>query len=253
MIELFGTGLGSSPNVYKNLLLLEELELDYRVTKIDLTKGEQFDPEFLKVNPNNKVPAAIDHAPADGGAPIRLFESGSILLYLADKEGRFVPPVTDARRRAEVVNWLTWQMANFGPYVGQLFHFLVYAPEKLPYAIERYSKEVSRLFNLLEQRLSESPWVAGDEYTIADMAIFPVSVVWRDAPQDFSGLHHLHAWREKIEQRPAHGRAYDLSKIGNETMGADKFFEEKTWKRLFSQDHTTAAEYQAGLVGQGSR
>lgn len=244
MIELFGTGLGSSPNVYKVLLLLEELRMEYKLSRVDLTTGEQFEPAFLKVNPNNKVPAAIDHDPVDGGPPVRLFESGSIMLYLADKAGKFVPPTSEPRARAEVLNWLMWQMANFGPYVGQLFHFLVYAPEKLDYPIQRYTKEVSRLFNLLDQRLAESPWVGGEEYSIADMAVFGVSVVWKDAPQDFSGLKHFLAWREKIEQRPAYARAYDLSKIANETMGADKFFEETTWKRLFSQDHTTAAEYQ---------
>ncbi len=247
MIELFGTELGSSPNVYKVLLLLEELEMDYRVRKVNLTTGEQFHPDFLKVNPNNKVPAALDLDPVDGGAPVRLFESGSMMLYLADKAGRFVPPVTEPRARAEVLNWVFWQMANFGPYVGQLFHFLVYAPEKLAYPIERYSKEVSRLFNLIEQRLTESPWIGGDEYSIADMAVYPITVVWKDAPQDFSGLERMHAWRARIEERPAHGRAYDLSKIGNETMGAAKFFEEETWKRLFSQDHTTAAQYRAKL------
>jgi GSH-dependent disulfide-bond oxidoreductase len=243
MIELFGTGLGSSPNVYKVLLLLEELEMPYRLTKVDLTKGEQFSAKFLDVCPNNKVPAILDHDPADGGAPLRVFESGSVLIYLADKAGRFIPRQTNPRARAEVTNWLMWQMANLGPYVGQMFHFLVYAPEKLPYAIKRYSNEVSRLFQLIDQRLADSPWIGGDEYSIADMAIFPVSAVWRDCPQDFSRLKHFFAWREKIESRAAYARAYDLGKIANETMGADKFFEEKTWKRLFAQDENTAAEY----------
>jgi GST-like protein len=124
-----------------------------------------------------------------------------------------------------------------------MFHFLVYAPEKIPYAIKRYSNEVSRLFQLIDRRLADSPWIGGDQYSIADMAVFPVSAVWRDAPQDFSHLEHFFAWREKIESRPAYARAYDLGKIANETMGADKFFEEKTWKRLFAQDENTAAEY----------
>lgn len=250
MIELFGTELGSSPNVYKVLLLLEELGVAYRITKVNLAQGEQFHPQFLAVNPNNKVPAALDHDPADGGPPVRLFESGAIMLYLADKEGRFVPPLSAPRPRAEVLNWLFWQMANLGPYVGQLFHFLVYAPEKQPYAIERYTREVSRLFNLIELRLRESPWLGGDEYSIADMAVFPVTAVWKDAPQDFSGLTHLHAWRARIEARPAYARAYDLTRIGNETMGADKFFEKTTWKRLFAQDHTTAADYRESLAAK---
>jgi GST-like protein len=243
MIEVFGTGLGSSANVYKVLLMLEELELPYKITRVDLTKGDQFKPEFLKVNPNNKVPAILDDAPVDGGPPIALFESGSILIYLADKSQRFLPPHSEARARAEVINWVMWQMANFGPYIGQLFHFLVYAPEKIPYAIKRYTGEVSRLFNLLEKRLSESPWVGGAEYSIADMAVFPLAGAWKDAPQDFSGLKHFHAWRERIEARPAYARAYDLTKIANETMGADKFFEKTTWKRLFAQDETTAEVY----------
>ena len=247
MIEVFGTEVGSSPNVYKVLLLLEELELEYRLSKVNLAQGEQFDPKFLAVNPNNKVPAIVDHDPADGGAPLRIFESGSIMLYLADKERRFVPPASDARRRAEVLSWVFWQMANLGPYIGQLFHFLVYAPEKLDYPIKRYSKEVSRLFHLLDQRLGETPWMGGDNYSIADMAVYPLTAVWKDAPQDFSGLANMHAWRERIEQRPAHARTYDLKKIGNETMGADKFFEKTTWKRLFHQDHETAREYARSL------
>jgi GST-like protein len=243
MIELFGTGLGSSPNVYKVLLLLEELEVPYRLTKVDLAKGEQFSAKFLDVCPNNKVPAILDHDPVDGGPPLRVFESGSVLIYLADKAARFIPPQTQPRARTEVINWVMWQMANLGPYVGQMFHFLVYAPEKIPYAIKRYSNEVSRLFHLIDQRLSNSAWIGGDDYSIADMAVFPVTSVWRDAPQDFSNLRHFFAWREKIERRPAYARAYDLGKIADETMGADKFFEEKTWKRLFAQDENTAADY----------
>ena len=247
MIELFGTETGSSANVYKVLILLEELGLDYRLNKVSLPKGEQFHPDFLAVNPNNKVPAILDHAPADGGAPIRVFESGSILLYLADKYGRFVPPVAEARARAEVVNWLVWQVANLGPYIGQLFHFLVYAPEKLPYPIARYEGEVSRLFHLIEQRLGQSEWIGGDAYSIADMAVYPLTDAWKDAPQDFSGLDHMHAWRARLMARPAFQRAFDPARIVNETMGADKFFEETTWKRLFKQDATTAETYRAGI------
>lgn len=253
MIELYGTEVGSSSNVYKVLLLLEELGEPYRLNRVNLAQGEQFRPEFLEINPNNKVPAILDRAPADGGDPVRLFESGSILLYLADKAGRFVPPVSEPRARAEVINWLFWQVANLGPYVGQLFHFLVYAPKNLPYPIERYQREVSRTFGLIEKRLSQSPWMGGAEYSIADMAIYPLTDCWKDAPQaeELAKLSHVHEWRARIQERPAYARVYDLSRIPNEQMGADKFFEETTWKRLFSQDQDTAATYAAGLQQAG--
>src|SRR5271170_8123145 len=189
MIDLYGTALGASPNVYKVALALEEMELDYRFHTVDIRKGEQFSPAFLAISPNNKAPAIVDHDPADGGVPLSVFESGAILVYLADKTGRFIPPVSQPRARSEVMQWVFWQMAGMGPNLGQFIHFTVYAPEKMPYALNRFSNELNRLFGVMNRRLADRPYLAGDDYSIADMICYAstqaytrIAAVVGDAP-----------------------------------------------------------------------
>lgn len=235
MIDLFSTPNGASPNVYKILLLLEELALPYRRIEVAVHQGEQFRPEFLAISPNNKVPAILDHAPADGGEPLRVFESGSIMVYLADKCRRFLPPVDAPRQRTEVMNWVFWQMAGLGPYLGQLFHFKVYAREQLPYAITRYGNEVDRLFAVMERRLAESPWLGGDDYSIADMICFASSHEFRRVDLDLDRLPNFIAWHERIRARPAYARAYDPEKNVPSTIGASQYLEDKAWNILFAQ------------------
>ncbi len=160
----------TTPNGYKVLMFLEETGIPYRTVPVNISKGEQFEPEFLQISPNNKMPAIIDNSPAEPGLPISLFESGAILLYLAEKAGRFQPK--DTAGRAEVLQWLFWQMAGLGPMLGQNLHFGQYAPEKIPYAIDRYANETGRLFKVLDKRLKDREFIA-DDYSIADMASYP--------------------------------------------------------------------------------
>jgi len=195
-----------TPNGHKVTLFLEEAGLDYVIKPVDIGKGEQFRPEFLAIAPNNRMPAIVDHAPADGGAPINVFESGAILLYLADKTGRFIPQ--DLRGRAATLEWLFWQMGGLGPMTGQYGHFNVYAPERIPYAVERYTNEAHRLLGVLDRRLAAHPYVAGDEYTIADMACYPWIDPYSKAPLDLEPYAHVRRWREAIAARPATQRAY---------------------------------------------
>jgi GST-like protein len=244
MIELYVTSSGGSPNVYKILLLLEETGLSYRVKPIDVAKGEQFDPSFLEIGPNNKVPVIVDFEPADGGPPLSVFESGSIMIYLADKAGRFLSPPSANRARTEITSWVIWQTANLGPYMGQLFHFMVYAPEKIPYALTRYTNEVGRLYGVLERRLTEHAWLAADEYSIADMASFAATAEWRRTGHDFTKFPRFLEWRRRIEARPAYSRAYDTSEYLKATIGADELFEASTWKRLFLQNEDTVRDHQ---------
>lgn len=198
----------TTPNGHKVTMFLEEAALAYRIVPVNISKGEQFAPEFLAIAPNNRIPAILDHAPADGGAPVSLFESGAILLYLADKTGRFVPPAADIRGRAEVLQWLFWQMGGLGPMAGQNHHFSQYAPEKLPYAIERYVKETNRLYGVLDKRLADRPFVAGADYLIADMAAYPWIVPHERQGQRLEDFPHLARWFEAIRARPATQRAY---------------------------------------------
>jgi GST-like protein len=173
---------------------------------VDIGKGEQFAPEFLKIAPNNRIPAIADNEPADGGAPISLFESGAILLYLAEKTGRFVPK--DIRGRAEVLQWLFWQIGGLGPMAGQNGHFSIYAPEKVPYAIDRYVKETNRLYGVLNKRLADREFVAGD-YSIADMASYPWIVPHERHGQNLADFPHLKRWFETITARPAVKKVYE--------------------------------------------
>jgi len=186
MIDLF---YWSTPNGHKITLFLEEAGLPYRVHPVNIGKGEQFTAEFLAIAPNNRIPAIVDSAPADGGAPISLFESGAILQYLAEKTGKFLP--LDARGRAEVSQWLFWQMGGLGPMAGQNHHFANYAPEKIPYAIDRYVRETARLYGVLDKRLADRPFVAGEHYSIADMASYPWIVPHERQLQDLNDFPNL--------------------------------------------------------------
>ncbi|MDB6088916.1 MAG: thiol:disulfide oxidoreductase [Gammaproteobacteria bacterium] len=202
----------TTPNGHKITMFLEETGLPYRILPVDISKGAQFDPAFLAIAPNNRIPAIVDHAPAGGGAPVSIFESGAILLYLAEKTGRLLP--TDPRGRVEVTEWLFWQMAGLGPMAGQNHHFGRYAPEKIPYAIERYTKETNRLYGVLNKRLAARPFVAGD-YSIADIACYPWIVPYEAQGQKLEDFPHLKKWFETIRDRAATVRAYDKAKSIN--------------------------------------
>jgi GST-like protein len=200
MIELY---FWTTPNGYKPLLFLEEAGIDYEIRAINISKGEQFEPAFLKISPNNRIPAIVDHAPEDGGAPLAQFESGAILQYLAEKTGKFIPE--DSRDRAEVLQWLNWQMGGIGPMFGQYLHFVDYAPEDLPYAKERYTREAERLLGVLDKQLADREYVAG-AYSIADMAIYP----WvRQRIERFEGFANVERWVRTVADRPATIRAYE--------------------------------------------
>ena len=214
-----------TPNGPKVTLMLEEAGLQYRVHGVDIGKGAQFEPAFLAISPNNKMPAIVDHAPADLGAPVSVFESGAILLYLAEKTGRFLP--RDLRGRTATLEWLFWQMAGLGPMTGQYGHFNVYAPEKVPYAIERYTRETLRLLGVLERRLAGRAFIVGDEYTIADMAAYPWIDVYGSAPLDMEPFPEIRRWQATIAARPATQRAYALSKQVNPDAGKPMSDEEK--------------------------
>jgi GST-like protein len=201
MIELH---YWTTPNGHKITLFLEESGLPYRIVPVNIGKGEQFQPDFLRIAPNNRIPAIVDRAPADGGEPLSLFESGAILLYLADKTGRFI--AQDLRGRNETLQWLFWQMAGLGPMAGQNHHFNRYA-EKIPYAIERYVNETARLYAVLDRRLADREFVAG-EYSIADMACYPWIVPHEAQSQDLNDFPHLKRWFDTIAARPGTQRAY---------------------------------------------
>lgn len=203
MIELF---YWPTPNGHKIPLFLEEAGLEYKISRVDISKGEQFAPEFLKISPNNRMPAIVDHDPADGGAPISVFESGAILLYLADKSGKFLPK--DIRGRVTALEWLFWQMAGLGPMTGQYGHFTTYAPDKIPYAIDRYTRERQRLLGVLDKQLKGRPFICGDDYTIADMACYPWVDPYVKAPLDLTPFPDVVRWRAAIASRPATKRAY---------------------------------------------
>ncbi len=188
-----------TPNGLKISILLEELGTPYRVNPVDISKGEQFAPEFLKISPNNKMPAIVDPDGPDG-QPIALFESGAIMQYLGRKSSAFYP--TNERKKSDVDQWLFWQVGGLGPMAGQCFHFRKYATEQVPYAIERYTKEVTRLFGVMERRLAARNYLAGD-YSIADIACFPWVRQWKDLAQDIEQFPNLKGWIDRIASRPA--------------------------------------------------
>lgn len=203
MIDLY---YWPTPNGHKITIFLEETGLAYRLRPVDISKGEQFNPAFLAISPNNRMPAIVDNTPADGGAPIPVFESGAILMYLAEKTGRLLP--ADARGRARVMQWLFWQVGGLGPMAGQNHHFAVYAVAKIPYAIERYRNETNRLYGVLDRQLAGHAHVAGDDYSIADIACYPWIAPHEAQGQDLDDFPHLRRWFNMVRTRPAVTRAY---------------------------------------------
>ena len=227
----------TTPNGHKITIFLEEAGLPYRIVPVNIGKGEQFAPDFLKVSPNNKIPAIVDLQPAAGGEPLALFESGAILLYLAEKSGRFLP--ADVRQRYEAIQWLFWQVGGLGPMAGQNHHFSQYAAEKIPYAIERYRNETNRLYGVLDRRLAERDFIAG-EYSIADMAVYPWIVPHERQGQRLHEFPHLERWFDAIAARPAVRRAYELAAKINPAPTVS----EEAKKILFGQ--TAATQGKAG-------
>lgn len=243
MIDLY---YWPTPNGHKVTLLLEELAeaghpLPYAIKPVDIGKGAQFEPDYLAISPNNKMPAIVDHAPADGGAPISVFESGAILQYLADRTGRFLgaadgdDAATRLRQRTVVSEWLFWQMGGLGPMTGQYGHFHVYAPEPIDYARERYRKEAQRLLGVLDTRLAGRAFIAGAHYSIADMASYPWISPYAKAPLDLAPFAHVRRWQADIAARPATVRAYALGRQVNPNAGQPLSEAEK--KHLFGQGH----------------
>jgi len=226
MIDLY---YWTTPNGHKITIFLEEAELPYTIHPVNIGKGEQFAPAFLKISPNNRIPGIVDQAPADGGAPLAMFESGAILVYLADKTRRFIP--TEWRARLDCIQWVFWQMANLGPMAGQNHHFGLYAPEKLPYAIDRYVRETGRLYAVLNKQLADREFIAG-EYGIADMASYPWVLPERQQ-QNLDEFPQLKRWKEAIRGRPAVVRAYARAKEVNPTAGGIRTEAER--KILFGQ------------------
>ena len=224
----------TTPNGYKVLMFLEETGIPYRIVPVNISKDEQFEPEFLRISPNNKIPAIVDNSPAETGAPLSLFESGAILLYLAEKSGLFLP--TDTHGRAEALQWLFWQMGGLGPMLGQNLHFGQYAPEKIPYAIDRYVNETGRLFKVLDKRLADREFIAGG-YSIADMASYPWVFKHPYLQLGLEDYPNLKRWFETIEQRPAVVRAYE---IGAGINTAPTVTEESK-KILLGQNHRAVA------------
>ncbi len=214
MIDLY---YWTTPNGHKVTMFLEETGLEYKVHPVNIGKGEQFAPEFLRVSPNNRIPAIVDNAPQGGGAPISVFESGAILLYLAEKTGRFI--ASDTRGRVEVLQWLFWQMGGLGPMAGQAHHFRIYAPEKIDYAVDRYTKECNRLYGVLNKRLADRAFVAGGDYTIADMASYPWIVPYERQGQNLEEFPNLKRWFDAIKARPATIRAYEVVQTVNPQAG----------------------------------
>ena len=229
MIDLY---YWTTPNGHKITMFLEEAGMPHRIVPINIGKGEQFAPDFLKIAPNNRIPAIVDNQPADGGAPLSLFESGAILLYLADKSGRFI--ASDLRGRTETIQWLFWQMGGLGPMAGQNHHFTQYAPEPIPYAIERYVKETARLYAVLNKQLADREFIAG-EYSIADMACYPWIVPHERQRQNLDDFPNLKRWFGAIRERPATQRAYALAKEINPAPVVN----EDAKRILFGQDANT--------------
>lgn len=197
----------TTPNGHKISIFLEETGLPYQLKPIDISAGEQFATDFLKISPNNKIPAIVDHAPAEGKSPISVFESGAILLYLAEKTKQFLP--SNVHGRYQVLQWLFWQVSGLGPMAGQNHHFLQYAPEVIPYAIERYVKETHRLYTVLNQQLADREFIA-DDYSIADMACYPWIVPFEKQKQNLNDFPNIQRWMRRMQERPAVQRAYAL-------------------------------------------
>ncbi|BAY40567.1 putative glutathione S-transferase [Nostoc sp. NIES-2111] len=229
MIDLY---YWTTPNGHKITIFLEEVGLPYNIIPINIGAGDQFQPEFLKISPNNRIPAIVDHEPPDGGEPISVFESGAILLYLAEKTGKLISE--NLRTRTEVLQWLFWQMAGLGPMAGQNHHFNRYAPEKIEYAINRYVNETGRLYAVLNKRLADREFVAG-HYSIADIAAYPWIVPHESQNQNLEDFPNLKRWFEAIKARPAVIRAYEKAEaFKNQALDI-----EKSRNLLFNQSANT--------------
>jgi GST-like protein len=225
MIDLY---YWTTPNGHKITLFLEESGLPYQIVPINIGNGDQFGADFLKISPNNRIPAIVDHSPADGGKPISVFESGAILLYLADKTRRFI--AQDLRGRNETLQWLFWQIGGLGPMAGQNHHFGNYAVEKIPYAVDRYVRETGRLYGVLNKRLADREFIAGD-YSIADMASYPWIVPHKRQGQNLDDFPHLKRWYDTMAARPATLRAYGRAREINVAPTVN----EKSRELLFGQ------------------
>ena len=226
MIELY---YWPTPNGHKITLFLEEAGLDYTINPVNISAGDRFNPKFLAFSPNNRMSAIIDRDPVDHGEPVTVFESGAILLYLAEKTGLFLP--TDVRGRKTTTEWLFWQMGGLGPMAGQNHHFGVYAPEKIPYAINRYVNETNRLYGVIDRRLADRPFLVRDAYTIADMAAYPWIVPWKRQQQNLDDFVNLRRWLDAIAARPGTKRAYAKA----EAFSAQPAVTEEGKKLLFGR------------------
>lgn len=214
MIDLY---YAPTPNGHKITLFLEEAGLPYRLHRIDISAGDQFKPEFLAISPNNKIPAIVDSLPVDNGAPIGVFESGTILQYLAEKTGKFLSK--ELRERTTTLEWLTWQVAGLGPMLGQNHHFTHYAPQPVPYAIERFQQETKRLYGVLNTQLTKNAYITGDTYSIADIATYPWIVAHERQRIDLAEYPAVRNWFERVKARPATQKAYalaDTTRINNQ-------------------------------------
>src|SRR5689334_14387388 len=228
MIDLY---YWTTPNGHKVTIFLEETGLPYKIIPINIGKGEQFKSEFLAVSPNNRIPALVDHDPPGGGAPIPVFESGAMLVYLAEKTGKFLPQ--EPRKRADVLQWLFWQMGGLGPMSGQNNHFSNYAVDRIQYAMDRYRNEVNRLYGVMNKRLADRQYLAGD-YSIADIASYPWIVPWERQGQKLSDFPNLQRWFEAIKARPAVVKAYEWTPKINPGQGGIRTAEERAI--LFGQN-----------------
>ncbi|TDR53403.1 GST-like protein [Halomonas ventosae] len=228
MIDLY---YWTTPNGHKVSIFLEEAGLEYVVKPVNIGRGEQFAEAFLEIAPNNRIPAIVDRAPADGGQPLGLFESGAILEYLADKTGRFLPAA--GRERYVVLQWLYWQMGGLGPMAGQAHHFRHYAPQTIDYAVERYVRETARLYGVLDRRLQDHDYLGGDAYSIADMATYPWVRSWERQGQDIEAFPEVVRWMRAIEARPAVQRAYALVERVNPSSGVE--MDEEARRHLFGE------------------
>ncbi len=227
MIDLY---YWTTPNGHTITIFLEEAGLEYKIVPINISKGEQFASDFLKIAPNNRIPAIVDHAPADGGPPISVFESGAILEYLADKTQKFIPQ--NLRGRVETLQWLNWQMGGLGPMAGQNHHFVQYAPEKIPYAMDRYIKETSRLYGVLNKHLADGREHIAGSYSITDMACYPWIYPNARQQQDLGRFPALRVWFERVSERPATQKAYAIAASINTVPTVS----EESKKLLFGQD-----------------
>ena len=233
MIDLY---YWPTPNGHKITLFLEEAGLEYRIIPVNIGAGDQFKPEFLKISPNNKMPAIVDHAPADAGDALAVFESGAILVYLAEKSGKLLPD--DLRGRKTTFEWLFWQVGGLGPMAGQNHHFSRYAPEKIPYAIDRYVNETNRLYGVLDHRLDGREFISGNAYTVADIATYPWIVPWQIQQQNLEDFSNLKRWFDAISRRPATIKAYAVA----QAYAKPPEMNEESRKNLFGQ---TAASVRA--------